>query len=287
MMSLTMPPAMAFLFPAMGPFLLVLLFLLVFRKTLPGKPSVALPFSDLAVLAGLLLDFEIFDKEALRHFFAPDRPLDSIPLLIGIVFLLRRLFVRLPPLLPEATALFAGVWLLLSPILVRTTFFNGALETCLVFGLWGFLRLSFPVDQEKGLGGTFLIPLFLTSSALSGFSALSGSLLVGQISAGVAGVFGAILLAGRIGDVRPSAIEAGWTLGALLVIGRQYVDIDPVVIGSLVLSLILGATGGRLIRKRHPKTSRQGDALVTAFSLAPLIVTAVKTFVLSSDTGGY
>ena len=52
MMSLTMPPAMAFLFPAMGPFLLVLLFLLVFRKTLPGKPSVALPFSDLAVLAG-------------------------------------------------------------------------------------------------------------------------------------------------------------------------------------------------------------------------------------------
>jgi hypothetical protein len=179
------------------------------------------------------------------------------------------------------------VLLLLSPILVRTTFSDGALETCLVFGLWGFVRLSFPVDREKGLGGTFLLPLFLTSSVLSGFSALSGSLLVGQISAGVAGVFGAILLAGRIGGVRPSAIEAGWRLGAILVIGRQYVDIDPVVIGSLVLSLILGAAGERLIRKRHQMTSRQGGALVAAFSLAPLIVALAKTFVLSPDTGGY
>ena len=291
-MSLSMPPALAFLLPATGPFIVVLCLTVLVRflawkhpqKTVP--PSRLLRIGDAIALSGLLLDFGILDPDALHHFLTPDRPLDSVPLLVSVVFLFRLLFVRLPPVLPETTALFFGLWLLLSPVLKQTTLREGAFETVTVLGLWGFLRLLFPVDPKTGLDNLFLVPLFLASSALSAFSALSGSLLVGQIAAGVAAVMAVPLLAGGNHRIPCSGIEAGWALGALLVIARQYADLSPLVTGSLVLSLILGAAGARRIRTIPTLSSWKKTVLVSGVALLPLLAGAVRTILSFSADGG-
>lgn len=284
-MSLSMPPALAFLLPETGPFFLVLFSTLLFRilvhktRSQPLSPSATRWISDTLALSGLLLDFGLLDPEALRHFFTPDRPLDSVPLLVSSVFLLRHLFFRLPSFLPEATALFFSLWLLLSPVLKQTTLREGAFETLTVLGLWGFLRFLFPVDKKTGLDGLFLVPLFLTAAALSAFSALSGSLLVGQISAGVAAVLaGLILSGGRKSQIPFSGIECGWALGALLVIGRQYVDLSLLATGSLILSLIFGAAAARRIRTIPTLSVWKKTALVAGLTFAPLLVGAIQTF---------
>ncbi|AFS53931.1 hypothetical protein LFML04_1729 [Leptospirillum ferriphilum ML-04] len=294
MMSLSMPPALAFLLPATGPFFLVLSLTVLVRflaRTNPEKPfspSFLLRTGDAIALSGILLDFGILDPDALHHFLTPDRPLDSVPLLVSVVFLLRLLFFRLPALLPEATALFFGLWLLLSPILKQTTLREGAFETLTVFGLWGAIRALFSVDRKTGLDGLFLLPLFLASTALSAFSALSGSLLVGQIAAGVAAVIAVPVLSGGKRRIPFSGIEPGWALGALLVIGRAYVDLSPLVTGSLVLSLLLGGAAARRIRSLPGLSLWKKAALVGALSLVPLLAGAIRTLQsFSSGGGGY
>ncbi|EAY57086.1 MAG: Hypothetical protein C75L2_00450031 [Leptospirillum sp. Group II 'C75'] len=293
-MSLSLSPAQAFLLPATGPFFLVV-FLTFFVRLLvrtargiPFSPPVRLRIGEAIGLSGILLDFGLLDPDALHHFFTPDRPLDSVPLLVCVVFLLRLVFFRLPAVLPETTALFFSLWLLLSPVLKQTTLREGFFETLAVLGVWAFVRFLYPVDRTTGLDRLFFVPLVLAAAALSAFSALSGSLLVGQISAGVAAVLAGQSLFGGKNRIPSSGVACGWALAALLVIGRVDVDLSPLVTGSLVVSLILGAAAARRIRTLPTLPVWKKTVLVAGVALVPLLVGAVRTIQsYSADGGGY
>ncbi len=288
MESFSFAPAEALMRPVVGPFFLVLGLLLVSNFFVSRRPGVAVSLSDLCVLAGILLSFGLFDPSSLRHFFNPSRPMDWIPLLSSFFFILRTMpFKRVSHLLRESGFLLVSLTLLMFPLLHQSGFFQEGQTVGLIFMIWGLTRLIYPSGYETGIGTVYLLPLFLSSSALAAFSPLSGSLLLGQLSGGIAAVFGAMILATWNGRVRLTAIEPGWVLGALLVIGRQYAEISPVVIGSLVGSIVLGGLGARLGNKlRWP--SWTGGILATGLSMISLafgILEVVKS--LSSQQGGY
>lgn len=274
--------------PAAGPFFLVLVALLLIGRLPWVRPERRVILADLSVLSGILLVFGVFDGTALRHFFHPDRPMDGIPLLATLTFLTRLLLRRFPSIYPEAATTLAGLGLLLLPILRQESLSAAIRDAALVYGAWMGIRLLFPVVPPKGIERPFLVPLLFTSCALAALSPLSGSLLLGQLSGGMAALTGAMVLAALTKTVSFTAIESGWVLGALILVARQYVDISPVVIASLVGSLCLGAVGARLSRKIPGRFPWGRYGLVIAFSLAPLIVGVAETLTaLSRQGGGY
>lgn len=275
--------------PAAGPFFLVLLVLLVLGRFPSVRPDRRVFLADLSVLSGIILVFGVFDGNALRHFFHPDRPMDGIPLLATVTFLARQLFHRLPPIYPEAATTLAGLLVLLLPVLRQETLSGAIRDASLVYAAWMGIRLLYPASgTPEGIERPFLVPLFFTSCALAALSPLSGSLLLGQLSGGMAAVTGAMVLAALTGTVSFTAIEAGWVLGALLLVGRQYVDISPAVIASLAGSLCLGAVGARLSRRIPVRFPWGRPGLVIAFTLVPLIIGLAETLTyLSRQGGGY
>lgn len=274
--------------PAAGPFFLVLLLLLVLGRFPSVRPDRRVFLADLSVLSGIILVFGVFDGNALRHFFHPDRPMDGIPLLATVTFLARRLFHRLPSIYPEAATTFVGLLVLLLPVLRQETLSGAIRDAAFVYVAWMGIRLLYPADTPKSIGRPFLVPLFCTSCTLAALSPLSGSLLLGQLSGGMAAVTGAMVLASLTGAVPFTAIEAGWVLGALLLVGRQYVDISPAVIASLAGSLCLGAVGVRLSRKIPGRFPGVKQGLVIVFTLVPLIIGVAETLTsLSRPGGGY
>ncbi|MDA8150432.1 MAG: hypothetical protein M0041_04765 [Nitrospiraceae bacterium] len=287
METLSITPAVALMYPAAFPFIVVLL-LLPSLRFLPTKwqPRTLL-IPDLIVLLGIILPFALFDPESIRHFFDPNRPMDWIPLLTLATFFVRNIVPPASRLLAESGAMLAGLLLLTLPLLRQESLTQGALSLSLTFAAWLAIRFSYPVDRIRGLDPVSLLPLFLTSASLAALSPLSGSLLLGQLAGGLSAVFLAMCLAAPLGT-RASGIEPGWMLGALLVIGLRYVDISADVIGFLALSLFIGGVAGRLLSLRGRTGTGKRVLIVTGLSLLPLaagIFEALKD--LKNQGGGY
>uniref|UniRef100_A0A7C3QXH8 Uncharacterized protein n=1 Tax=Leptospirillum ferriphilum TaxID=178606 RepID=A0A7C3QXH8_9BACT len=285
MSSFSIAPAVALMLPAVWPFFLVLVALFLAGRVFSLRPDRRVFLADLSVLSGIMLVFGMFDNTALRHFFHPDRPMDGIPLLATLTFLARQIFHRFPPIYPEAATTLVGLLILLLPVLRQESLAGGIRDATLVYVIWMGVRLLYPAAPPKGIERPFLVPLFLASSALAALSPLSGSLLLGQIAGGMAAVTVAILLAALTGNVPCTAIEAGWVLGALILIGRQYVDISQVVIASLTGSLFLGAVSARFVRKIPGRFLWARHGLVIASTLAPLIIGVSETLTSLAHQG--
>lgn len=272
--------------PAAGPFFLVLVSLFLVGRFVSVRPEKKIILSDLVILSGVLVVFGVFDSASLRHFFRPDRPMDWIPLLATATFAVRTLFSHLPSIAPEAGTTFAALLILLLPLLRQTDLSGGTREALLIYVVWMAIRLVYPTDPRAGIDRIFLLPLFLAAGSLSILSPLSGSLLLGQLAGGMAAVTGAMALAAFSGKVTLSPIEAGWVLGALLLIGRQYVDISQTVTGLLAGSLFLGGVSARLVRKIPAMPLWGKSLLVIALTLLPLIAAIIETLKTLKEQGG-
>ncbi len=286
MSSFSIAPAAALMLPAAGPFFLVLVALFLVGRFPSVRPDRRVFLADLSVLSGILLVFGVFDSPSLRHFLHPEQPLDWIPLLASATFSVRNLFSRLPSPVIEAVMTLTGLLILLMPLLRQGELPGGAREVALIYAAWMAIRLLYPVGNISGDDRMFLIPLLLATGALSLISPLSGSLLLGQLAGGMAAVTGAMVLAALTGTVPFTAIEAGWVLGALLLVGWQYVDIAGIVVGSLAGSLFLGAVSARLVRKIPGRFLWGRYALVIACTLALLIIGVARTLKTLKDQGG-
>ena len=287
MESLSITPAIALMRPALLPFLLVLVLLMVLRL-LPERWRLTALLPDLVVLAGILFLFGLFDPDSIRHFFNPNRPMDWIPLLATSTFALRTILPRTASLLSQAGILLVSLTILTLPLLRQVSLEKGMISLLLTFAPWIGIRALYPADARRGIDATYLLPPFFTAAAFSFISPLSGSLLLGQLSGGLAALFGAMLLSSWKGGVRVSAIESGWVMGALLVIGLDYVDISLKVILCLAGALMLGAAGGRLSNRIRGLGEGQKAALVSGLTGLPLVAAVVVTLSdLKNQGGGY
>ncbi|MCL4485891.1 MAG: hypothetical protein M1537_06110 [Nitrospirae bacterium] len=287
MESLSIAPAVALMRPALFPFLLVLAFLIL-SGFLPERLRSQALLPDLVVLSGLLLSFFLFDPGSIENFFNPARPMDWIPLLATATFLLRTILPPARTLLSQALLLLASLLLLMLPLLRQEPLFKGLASLAWIYGPWIGIRALYPADGAKGLDTTFLLPPFFTAAAFSFLSPLSGSLLIGQLAGGLASVFGAMALASWTGKIRVSAIEPGWMLGALLVIGLAYADISAEIISCLAGSLFFGALAGRFSKRFRGGGEWRKTVFVAGFSCLPLvagILVALKN--LKNQGGGY
>ncbi len=287
MESLSITPAIALMRPALLPFLLVLVLLMVLRL-LPERWRLTALLPDLVVLAGILFLFGLFDPDSIRHFFNPNRPMDWIPLLATSTFSLRTIPPRTASLLSQAGILLVSLTILTLPLLRQVSLEKGMISLLLTFAPWIGIRALYPADARRGIDATYLLPPFFTAAAFSFISPLSGSLLLGQLSGGLAVLFGAMLLSSWKGGVRVSAIESGWVMGALLVIGLDYVDISLKVILWLAGALMLGAAGGRLSNRIRGLGEGQKAALVSGLTGLSLVAAVVVTLSdLKNQGGGY
>jgi hypothetical protein len=287
MESLSITPAIALMRPALLPFLLVLVLLMVLRL-LPERWRLTALLPDLVVLAGILFLFGLFDPDSIRHFFNPNRPMDWIPLLATSTFSLRTILPRTASLLSQAGILLVSLTILTLPLLRQVSLEKGMISLLLTFAPWIGIRALYPADARRGIDATYLLPPFFTAAAFSFISPLSGSLLLGQLSGGLAALFGAMLLSSWKGGVRVSVIESGWVMGALLVIGLDYVDISLKVILCLAGALMLGAAGGRLSNRIRGLGEGQKAALVSGLTGLPLVAAVVVTLSdLKNQGGGY
>ena len=287
MESLSITPAIALMRPALLPFLLVLVLLMVLRL-LPERWRLTALLPDLVVLAGILFLFKLFDPDSIRHFFNPNRPMDWIPLLATSTFALRTILPRTASLLSQAGILLVSLTILTLPLLRQVSLEKGMISLLLTFAPWIGIRALYPADARRGIDATYLLPPFFTAAAFSFISPLSGSLLLGQLSGGLAALFGAMLLSSWKGGVRVSVIESGWVMGALLVIGLDYVDISLKVILWLAGALMLGAAGGRLSNRIRGLGEGQKAALVSGLTGLPLVAAVVVTLSdLKNQGGGY
>lgn len=287
MESLSITPAIALMRPALLPFLLVLVFLMVLRLLPERWRSTAL-LPDLVVMAGILFLFGLFDPASIHHFFNPNRPMDWIPLLTSSIFVLRTILPRTSSLLSEAGILLVSLTILTLPLLRQVSLEQGMISLLLTFTPWIGIRALYPADARRGIDATYLLPPFFTAGALSFISPLSGSLLLGQLAGGLAALFGAMALASWTGGVRVSAIESDWVMGALLVIGLDYVDISLKVILCLAGALMLGAVGVRLSNRIRGLRKGRKAALVSGFAGLPLIAAVLVALDdLKNQGGGY
>jgi hypothetical protein len=270
-------PALTLMLPALGPFFLTLLLLLGIRFLAP--PGKSLPIlDDLAILSGILLAFGLFDPASLTHFSNPERPMDWIPDLTASTFLLRTAISRLSGswitrLLPELAAIAAACVILLLPLLRQHSLGSALVKLAVTLLVWGTIRLSFFDRERTGLPPPVLLAIFLVLATLSFVSPLSGSLLLGQLAGGLAAVMAATFLATLIRGIRVSGVETGLALGALLLVGRYYVEIPPSVLSGLLSGLLASAIGFLVLRKIHlpGRTARVGLFLVPALlSAIPL-----------------
>ncbi|MDA8027482.1 MAG: hypothetical protein M0Z25_00665 [Nitrospiraceae bacterium] len=287
MESLSITPAIALMRPALLPFLLVLVLLMVLRL-LPERWRLTALLPDLVVLAGILFLFGLFDPASIRHFFNPNRPMDWIPLLATFTFALRTILPRTASLLSQAGILLVSLTILTLPLLRQVSLEKGMTSLLLTFAPWIGIRALYPADARRGIDATYLLPPFFTAGAFSFISPLSGSLLLGQLAGGLAALFGAMLLSSWKGGVRVSAIESGWVMGALLVIGLDYVDISLKVILCLAGALMLGAVVGRLSNRIWGLGGGRKAALVSGFAGLPLVAAVVVALNdLKNQGGGY
>ncbi len=287
MESFSITPAVALMRPALLPFILVLLLLMGVRL-LPEKWRSTALLPDLVVMAGILFLFDLFDPAAIRHFFNPNRPMDWIPLLATSTFALRAILPRTPSLLSETGLLLVSLAILTLPLLRQVPLEKGMISLLLTFTPWIAIRALYPADARQGIDATYLLPPFFTAAAFSFISPLSGSLLLGQLSGGLAALFGAMALASWAGGVRVSAIESGWVLGALLLIGLDYVEISLKVILCLAGALMLGAVAGRLSNRIRGIGGGRRAAFVGGFTALPLVAAIVVTLSdLKNQGGGY
>jgi len=293
METLAIVPALTLMLPALGPFLLTLILLLGVRRVAPGRPLLRTFLEDFSILAGILLAFGLFDPASLVHFANPERPMDWIPDLAGATFLSRTVFslafpLRINSLFAEMVSIMAGSLILLFPLLRQHSLQSGLGLLTLTSLVWISVRLFFPGRRGAGLDPALLLPVLLVSGTLSLVSPLSGSLLLGQLAGGLAAVLAAILFFSLMTGTRVSGIETGITLGALVVIGRQYAEIPLPIIAGLLVALAAGSLGNRIFSgsRRLPKWA---ILLLPAFlSIIPLggaILYAVKN--LQSSGGGY
>jgi hypothetical protein len=295
METLAIVPALTMMLPALGPFLLTLALLAGFRHLSRFRPFFRIP-DDFAILAGILLSFGLFDPSSLTHFADPERPMDWIPDLVTGTFIVRTLLSRgsgsrLLATITELGAIASSVFILLLPLMRQRSLASGLVLFVLAFLVWISLRLSFIPTCKGNAPSSLLLPVFLILAALSFISPLSGSLLLGQLSGGLAAVLAASLVIALFRSLTLSGIEPGLALGALVLIGRYYAEIPFPVVATL-LSAFPAASLGQYLALRIPgrtRTGRLGQFLLPAlFSVFPLLVAiAIAVRTLSSSGGGY
>ena len=282
--TLSILPAVDLMLPSAIPFLATALLLWIFSR-IPAARSWPLT-GDLIVLSGILLVFFVFDRPSILHLAAPSRPMDWIPALVLLSFASRWLLKNRPPRIPESLTLSISAIVLLFPLLHRRPS-AGTLLLVEVLGLW-LLAQTLPLrSRESGLDRAVLAPIFLTTATLGALSPLSGSLLLGQLAAGLAAVWLAMILAGS-GRLSLGGAEPGIALGGLLLVGREYVEISFYVIGALYLALLSGALTHRILSRRPTLPAALRALLPSLVSLLFLGLAAVKTLQSSSGAGsGY
>lgn len=295
METLAIVPALTMMLPALGPFLLTLVLLAGFGHLNRFRPFFRIP-DDFAVLSGILLTFGLFDPASLTHFSDPERPMDWIPDLVTGTFLVRTLLSRVSGsrLLATATelgAIAASGLIILLPLMRQRSLVSGIVLFVLAFLVWVSLRLSFIPTSKGNVPSSLLLSAFLILATLSLISPLSGSLLLGQLSGGLAAVLAASLVFSLLKGSTVSGVEPGLALGALVLIGRYYAEIPVPVVASL-LSAFPAASLGQYLAKRIPgrtRIGRLGQVLLPAlFSILPLSVAiAIAVRTLSSSEGGY
>ena len=164
MESLSITPAIALMRPALLPFLLVLVLLMVLRL-LPERWRLTALLPDLVVLAGILFLFGLFDPDSIRHFFNPNRPMDWIPLLATSTFALRTILPRAASLLSQAGILLVSLTILTLPLSRQVSLEKGMISLLLTFAPWIGIRALYPADARRGIDATYLLPPFFTAAA--------------------------------------------------------------------------------------------------------------------------
>ncbi|MGC8499668.1 MAG: hypothetical protein ACP5OS_00635 [Leptospirillia bacterium] len=279
--SLSIIPAIDLMKPAVIPFAITAGLLFILGRLSFDQRKRRLP--DLAALKGVLLVFFLFDRQSILHLFDPERPMDWIPALALAAFVARILSGRLRPWVVESLTIGVSSFILLFPLLHRAVGKDLLLFPA-VLALWLLAHHAARREGATGIGRAALLPLFLSSATLGALSPLSGSLLLGQLSGGLAAVWLAMILI-RPGLLPLSGVEPGIALGGLLLIAREYVEIPPVVVGALYGAILLGLLSDRLLAHRTRLPAGVRLFLPSLLSLVFIGVAVMETLRLLQSTG--
>lgn len=264
MESLAILPALTLMLPAVAPFFTTLFLLWIFRRFRctsrtrnTGADSRKLfDPGEIAVLAGILLAFGLFDPASILSFTNPERPMDWIPdLLVAEVlsrtlasFFFRKSRSSFPP---GITAIPFIVLILLWPLLRQksgTEAWTLSLTTLVSWIALHFFVIAGDKDKEDRSRSRLLL-LLLATLTFTAISPLSGSLLLGQLGSGLSAVMTATLLFSIVTKTSAPLSESALSLGTLLLIGFFYAEIPFPVIGLLLLALFAGGLGGRILHR--------------------------------------
>lgn len=279
--TLSVIPAIDLMKPALIPFALTAGLLFLLGRQAKGLEKPFLP--DLSALAGVLLVFFLFDRQAILHFFDPARPMDWLPALLLFAFVFRAFSGRTRPWIVESLAVGVSSFILLFPLLHRASG-RDLLLLPEVLLLWLLATYAARRDEPSGIGRPALLSLFLSTATLGALSPLSGSLLLGQLSGGLASIWLAMILV-RPGRLPLSGVEPGIVLGGLLLIALEYVEIPFVVVGSLYGAILLGLLSDRLLARQSRLPAKVRLFLPSLISLVFIGGAVMATYRLLQSAG--
>lgn len=299
MESLAILPALTLMLPAVAPFLATFFLLWFFRKFCSTsrvrhiRAASRTPFDpgEIAVLGGILLAFGLFDPPSILSFSNPERPMDWIPDLLVAEVLSRTLASFFfgqsrSPFPPGITAIPFIVPILLWPLLRQKSGTEAWTLSLATLVSWIALHFSVIAGDKEDRSRSRLLLLLLATLTFTTISPLSGSLLLGQLGGGLSAVMTATLLFSLLTKTSAPLTECALSLGALLLIGFFYAEIPFPVIGLLLLALIAGGLGGRILR-RTPLPGWAAFLLFLALSGVPLGLAVVDALRSMPSSGAY
>lgn len=258
------------------PLLVTVLGLALLRRLLQRQSQPPRFISGIALTAGFLLGYGLIYTQ---FSFLAHQALDWLPILTIAALLLFALgdyneFPHRWRTMAQATLVFLAAALLLAPLLRQTGWAQAAVTLLAVGTLWmGAWFYLDRIAQHSMVVGMVLLAIAAGNAVVT---ALTGSVMLGQLSGTLAAVLGGWLLLNwprvRVPLGQAGTAVAVMVLGSLMLIGRFYADTSTTTALLLLASLVSGAFALFFIdRNRHAPLSTISTVWVGMAVLVPVI----------------